>query len=233
MPPLMHPRPQPLNDALKPLLKLDQTTLVAAANLLAARDPALADVLNRFGPPPLWQRPATFATLVRIILEQQVSLASAKATFDRLKTSCGGRVSASSVQTLDDTTLRTIGLSRQKARYVRELALAVTQRRFSIEGLRRCDDAEASNRIRSLVGFGAWSADVYLMMALLRPDVLPLGDLGLVKGIAELDQKPFESREEIGERAERWRPWRSVATRMIWQLYLVNRGKDVSSIASG
>jgi DNA-3-methyladenine glycosylase II len=218
---------------LKSPAKLDRSTLLTAAEILAASDPALADVLKRFGPPPLWQRPATFATLVRIILEQQVSLASAKAIFERLKVHCGGRVSASMVQSLDDATLRTIGLSRQKARYVRELALAVSERRFSVEALRRCEDSEAAHRIRSLVGFGAWSADVYLMMALLRPDVLPLGDLGLVKGIQELDQKPFENAEEIAERAERWRPWRSVATRMIWQLYLVNRGKDVRSISLG
>lgn len=213
--------------------KLDPATLQFAATWLAEKDPALAPLLNRFGPPPMWNRPATFATLVRIILEQQVSLASAKAIFGRLQVQCGDRITASSVQSLEETTLRTLGLSRQKARYVRELASAVTERRFSVAGLRHCDDVEAASRIRSLLGFGAWSADVYLMMALLRPDVLPVGDLGLIKGMEELDGKTFASPGMILERAERWRPWRSVATRMVWQLYLANRGKDVHSIATG
>jgi DNA-3-methyladenine glycosylase II len=213
--------------------KLDLASLQFAATWLATQDPALADLLKRFGPPPLWNRPATFATLVRIILEQQVSLASAKAIFGRLQVQCGGRISASAVQGMEESALRTLGLSRQKARYVRELALAVSERRFSVAGLRHCDDAEAASRIRSLLGFGAWSADVYLMMALLRPDVLPVGDLGLIKGMEELDGQAFASAEDILERAERWRPWRSVATRMVWQLYLANRGKDVHSIATG
>jgi DNA-3-methyladenine glycosylase II len=213
--------------------KLDSANLQVAANWLANRDSALAGVLARFGPPPLWKRPATFATLVRIILEQQVSLASAKAIFERLQVRCGGRITAATVQSIDEPLLRSLGLSRQKARYVGELARAVSERRFSVEGLRHCDDCEAARRIRALLGFGAWSADVYLMMALLRPDVLPVGDLGLIKGMEELDQATFSSSDEIRERAELWRPWRSVATRMIWQLYLVNRGKDVSSIASG
>jgi DNA-3-methyladenine glycosylase II len=217
------PRPLPLNHA----------SLEQATKWLAARDPALASVYYRFGLAPLWRRPATFATLVRIILEQQVSLSAAKATFWRLAERCGGQVTANAVQKLDDAVLREVGLSRQKARYVRELSVAVRERRFSVRKLRDCTDDEAANRIRSLLGFGAWSADIYLMMALLRPDVLPTGDLGLIKGIEELDGRSFDRPEAIINRAEVWRPWRSVATRMVWQLYLVNRGKDVRAVAKG
>lgn len=214
-------------------LPLNQASLALATKWLALRDPALASVYARFGIAPLWRRPATFATLVRIILEQQVSLSAAKATFWRLAARCGGQVTANAVQKLDDAVLREVGLSRQKARYVRELSAAVRQRRFSVRKLQDCTDDEAANRIRSLLGFGAWSADIYLMMALLRPDVLPTGDLGLIKGIEELDGRSFNGPEAIINRAESWRPWRSVATRMVWQLYLVNRGKDVRAVAKG
>jgi DNA-3-methyladenine glycosylase II len=215
------------------MLPLSPLTLVTAAQCLAQRDPVLGRVLERHGPPPLWKRAANFATLSRIVIEQQVSLAVAKRTYERLRTACGGTVTAASIAKLDDKTLRAVGLSRQKARYIRELSIAVGKRQFSIPGLSRCDDAEAAQRIRSLLGFGSWSADIYLMMALLRPDVLPLGDLGLVKGIAEVCEQGFDSPEQIIQRAEAWRPWRSVATRMIWHVYLVNRGKDAHAIASG
>jgi len=216
-----------------PVAPLTQSTLSSAAEFLARRDPMLRQVLQRLGPPPLWRRTANFATLSRIVIEQQVSLAVAKSTYERLRTVCGGSVTALSISKVDDVGLRSVGLSRQKARYIRELSLAVRERRFSVSGLSRCDDEEAAQRVRSLLGFGAWSADIYLMMALLRPDVLPVGDLGLIKGIAEVCDQIFESPEQIIERAESWRPWRSVATRMVWHVYLINRGKDAHAIASG
>ncbi len=215
------------------ILRLDETVLRTTANKLARRDPALAAVLHRCGPPPLWQRPTTFATLVRIVLEQQVSLAAAKSTFHRLRIACGGRITAPSILRLGDERLRSCGLSRQKARYVGELAGQIAARRFSVAKLSQLDDAEVALRIKSQLGFGAWSADIYLMMALLRPDILPIGDLGLVKGIAEVCDEPFDSIDSIVLRCDRWRPWRSVATRMIWQGYLLNRGKDIATIASG
>jgi DNA-3-methyladenine glycosylase II len=212
---------------------LNLATLNAAALLLAKRDPVLADVLKRYGPPPLWKRPATFATLARIVIEQQVSLAAAKTMYERLRASCGGMVTANSVLLLSAEAMRSAGLSRQKTRSIHALALAVKQRRFSVSGLRRMSDDGAAIQIQSMLGFGVWSSDIYLMMALLRPDLLPTGDLGLVKGISEVCQCDFVSKTEIIERAERWRPWRSVATRMIWQVYLINRGKDAHAIASG
>jgi len=216
-----------------PTKLLDEATLAAAAATLAQRDPALKNVLQQWGVPPLWQRPASFSTLVRIVLEQQVSLASAKNTYLRLVVACGGKITATSIERIPDETMRTAGLSRQKTRYVRELSQAVIQRRFSVSSLAKMSDEDAAANIRSLVGFGAWSADVYLMMALLRPDVLPIGDLGLIKGTPEVCGPEVSSIDEIVARAEMWRPWRSVATRMVWQAYLVKRGKDVSTIASG
>lgn len=213
--------------------RLDAETVGVAAKLLCRRDPVLASWYKRLGPPPLWKRPANFATLSRIVIEQQVSLSAAKSMYERLRLLCDGQVTATSIARLSTQQLCLAGLSRQKARYIAELSVAVRQRRFSVSGLQRFDDAEVARQIQSMLGFGAWSADIYLMMALMRRDRLPTGDLGLVKGISEVCDQDFTSLDAIVERAERWRPWRSVATRMIWHAYLVNRGKDAHRIASG
>jgi len=207
--------------------------LANAAMQLAKIDPALGRIYADHGPPPLWRRPANFSTFVRIVLEQQVSLASAKSSFDRLVAACGGRVSAAAIASLSPETLAGAGLSRQKSRYITGLADEVLARRFSVAGLANRDDEDVRTRITSLLGFGNWSADIYLIMALMRPDVLPTGDLGLVKGLAEAANEPSIDLRTMMDRAERWRPYRSVATRMIWQLYLIRRGKDVTKIATG
>ncbi len=212
---------------------LDLATLQAGAFELAERDRDLARVHQLHGPPPLWSRPPGFATLVRIILEQQVSLASARGTFGRLKQKLGGRISSKGVLQLEGEGLRELGFSRQKARYAVSLAQQVAARQFSIAQLQRLSDEAARQRLTSLLGFGNWSADVYLMMALRRPDVLPTGDLGLIKGIEEVCQRSFEDALAITEYAQRWRPLRSIATRMIWQAYLVRRGQDPHSISDG
>jgi DNA-3-methyladenine glycosylase II len=207
--------------------------LAIAARRLAKLDPTLGRIYADHGPPPLWQRPANFSTFVRIVLEQQVSLASAKSSYDRLVAACGGRVSATAIAQLSPEMLAAAGLSRQKSRYITGLAEAVLARRFSVAGLVDRDDEDVRKRITSLLGFGNWSADIYLIMALMRPDVLPTGDLGLVKGLAEAANEPGLDLPTMIDRAERWRPYRSVATRMIWQLYLIRRGKDVAQIATG
>ncbi len=204
-----------------------------AAAELARREPQFAKVLACYGPPPLWKRPATFATLVRIVLEQQVSLAVGKITYHRLRLVCRGAVTAKSIGLVDEIAIRACGISRQKTRYIIELGRSVRERRFSVAGLKRLDDLAAAEQIQSQLGFGRWSADVYLMMALLRTDVFPVGDLGLVKGICETFDRTFETSDQIVALAERWRPWRSVATRMIWQVYLANRGQDAHRTAAG
>lgn len=217
---------------------MDPSDVALAAKSLAKIDPALAPIYRLHGPPPLWKRPATFQTLVRIVLEQQVSLAAAKSTFVKLGIACGGRVSAKSIDTMMPEAMTAAGVSRQKARYIRELSASIIARRFSVTRLNQLDDDAVRQSITSLVGFGNWSADIYLMMALMRPDVLPTGDLGLIKGIVEADidaglAEPLITPADLIERAERWRPYRSVATRMIWQHYLARRGKDINAIANG
>lgn len=194
---------------------------------LCRRDPKLASIRRRLGDPPTWKRPANFGTLVRIVLEQQVSLASGKATFERLRTACIGAVNATRVARLSDQQLRACGLSRQKARYVGQLANDIKARRFSVAGLSRLTDEDARAAITSRLGLGDWTADVYLMMALERDDILPVGDLALVKGLEELDGETYstgkKTAELITERAEIWRPFRSWGTKLIWASYLDRR----------
>lgn len=206
-------------------MTLKASDLKAAAEQLADIDPSLSDVLARYGPPPLWKRPATFSTLVHVLLEQQVSLVSAMATFKRLKAVCEGRVTASRVTNLGTDALREIGFTRQKARYATALAADVEAGRFQVGTLRHLPDDEAMSQITGCLGFGVWSANVFLLLALARPDVLPLGDLALVKGMNELDGGNYENVDALLLRAEMWRPYRAVATRMIWQLYLTNRNR--------
>ena len=204
---------------------LDRAALDEAAETLARIDSRLRHVLQQHGPPPLWKRPATFATLVHILFEQQVSLDSAKATFERLKDACGGRVTAEEVGALQEAGLRELGITRQKSRYAFQLAKDVASGEFLIGALRHVDDDEVRRRITGQLGLGDWTADVFLLMALARPDVLPVGDLALIKGMTELDSRRYSDEQSVIERAEKWRPYRSVATRMVWQFYLANRNR--------
>ena len=141
-----------------------------AAGILAGRDPDLAAVVERLGPPPLWDREPGFPTLIRIILEQQVSLASAKAAFDKLVEAVSP-IEPVRFLTLDDSMLRTIGFSGQKGRYCRELAKAVLEELLDIEGLAALSDDRVRAELTSVTGIGRWTADIYLLMALGRPDV--------------------------------------------------------------
>jgi DNA-3-methyladenine glycosylase II len=205
--------------------RLTGRSVVRAAHHLAARDPALAVSVERFGPPPLWAREPSFATLVHLILEQQVSLASAQAAYDRLSETLGGRVEAAGFLLLDDDALRAIGFSRQKTGYARDLALALTDG-FDLAALESLPDADVRASLTSLRGIGRWTADVYLTMCLLRPDVWPHGDQALATGAAELlDLAERPSFDELGRMAERWHPWRAVAARIIWHHYLGVRGR--------
>lgn len=199
---------------------LDETSYSEGLNELAARDRDLGGVLSRLGPPPMWDREPGYPTLVHIILEQQVSLASAKACFDKLLAAVG-ELTPESLLTLDDGTLKEVGFSRQKTAYARILAEAVQSGSLDLDGLSDLPDDEARERLMRLKGIGRWTADIYLLMALGRPDVWPVGDLALV--VAAQRIKRLETRPNPGEfekLGEPWRPWRSVAARLLWHLYL-------------
>jgi DNA-3-methyladenine glycosylase II len=205
---------------------LTQRSLLRATRTLSEGDPALAASVERFGPPPLWAREPTFATLVHLILEQQVSLESALAAFGRLQVALGGVITPEAFLTLDAGTLRTVGFSRQKAGYAGDVAVALANG-FDLSSLQRLPDDDVRNELMRLRGVGRWTADVFLMMCLLRPDVWPHGDQALMTGameVLELQARP--TMDELHATAERWRPYRSVAARILWHHYLGLRGRS-------
>ena len=187
---------------------------------LADRDAELAVVLDRHGPPPLWSRKPGFPTLVQIILEQQVSLASARAAFNRLQETLS-RVTPEGLLSLNDEELKAIGFSRQKARYCRQLSQAILDGSFDVKGLSQLSDPEAKEALMNLVGIGRWTADIYLLMALRRPDIWPRGDLALAKAMQQVKGlKDLPDQDHLEKLAESWRPWRAVAARVLWHHYL-------------
>jgi DNA-3-methyladenine glycosylase II len=203
---------------------LTERSLRTGVRALAAEHPDLAASVERFGPPPLWAREPSFATLVHLILEQQVSLASALAAFERLRLATGD-VTPTTFLTLDDPTLREIGFSRQKTGYARDLALALTDG-FDLAALQPLEDDDVRRELMRLRGIGRWTADVYLIMCLRRPDVWPHGDQALATGAMELLGLPGRPTfDELHAVAERWRPLRAVAARIVWHHYLGVRGR--------
>jgi DNA-3-methyladenine glycosylase II len=203
--------------------RLDRARLAEAAGDLARRDPALRAVVERWGCPPLWGRPASFATLLRIVLEQQVSLASARATFGRLRAAVPA-VTAEAVAALGVDGLRGLGFTRQKAAYAYGLATRLLRGELSLPALRRLGDAAVREQLTRVPGIGPWTADIFLLMALRRPDVWPTGDLALHRSLQRTCRLPrLPSVEEAATRAQRWRPWRAVAARILWHAYLSER----------
>ncbi len=201
---------------------LTADTLAHGLRVLAQRDRDLARVIDQYGPPPMWARKPGFPTLIHIILEQQVSLASARAAFNRLKASI--RVTPRNLLTLDDAALKSIGFSRQKTAYARHLAQAILDRRFNPTALADLDDATARAALIELKGIGVWSADIYLLMALRRPDVWPHGDLALAVAAHHVKQLPARpTYDQLTAMSEVWRPWRAVAARVLWHHYLSQR----------
>jgi DNA-3-methyladenine glycosylase II len=204
---------------------LTRALLLHGVQELSERDARLARIVDRFGPPPLWARPRGYATLVRIILEQQVSLASAAALFERLKRALPDeRVTPEAVSALGTAGLQALGFTRQKARYVHELATRITDGHVSLARIDRMPDDEALQALVEVPGIGPWTANIYVLMALRRPDVWPPGDLGLHKSMQTVrGLTTVPTSEQAARFALRWRPWRAVAARLLWHAYLGER----------
>jgi DNA-3-methyladenine glycosylase II len=204
--------------------KLDKITLLEGVKWLSAKDPDLGKVISEYGPPPLWDRVPGFPSLLKIILEQQVSLASAQSTYDKLVTKLG-TLTPGSFLTLDDAELRECGFSRQKTRYGRILANSILDGSLDFIGLESLPNGEVEEKLTSLTGIGKWTAGIYLLMILCRPDVWPRGDLALNKAMMEVKGLETVPNNDLAEEiAENWRPWRSVAARILWHHYLKGRG---------
>lgn len=202
--------------------QLTSRSLKLHSRTLGSWCPHLKIVLERHGPPPLWEREPGFATLLQIILEQQVSLASAKACYDKLCARVGD-VTPTNVLRSTDAQLKKDGFSRQKTSYARHLADAVLEDRIDFHALNSLGDADVKSELIKLKGIGEWTSDIYLLMAMLRPDVMPKGDIALHTAWHKLSGEPRPTSDEFLVIAERWAPYRSVAARMLWHFYLSER----------
>jgi DNA-3-methyladenine glycosylase II len=193
---------------------------------LARKDVHLKRVILQYGVPPLWTRPASFETLVWIILEQQVSLASAYAAYKKLKEYTA--ITPARILQLTDAELRDCYFSRQKTVYVRELAMALQEKTLRLNDLNDAPDETVRAELKKIKGIGDWTADVYLMQCLQRTDIFPVGDLALVKGMKEIKNLQADTpKETLLEIATAWRPYRSVATMLCWHHYIKTRNMTV------
>lgn len=191
--------------------------------VIASRDRDLAQILKTLGLPPFWVREPGFATLIQIILEQQVSLASAKAVFERLQQTISP-ITPERFLIINDEQIKKIGFSRQKALYGSLLAQSIISGQLNLPTLHNMDDEDVRAVLKQIKGIGDWTVDIYLLMALRRADSLPKGDLGLalaIQKVKRLEKRPTP--REIESLAQNWRPWRAVATRLLWHYYLTKR----------
>jgi DNA-3-methyladenine glycosylase II len=213
--------------ALRPVVtKLDERTFVEGADLLSAEDPHLRSIIDEFAIPPFWSRPPGFATLVLLILEQQVSLESGAAVFKRLQ-DLTGPVTAESTSTFSVGDLNAIGLTRQKAGYVIGLARSVLDGEVDLGIIGQMPTSEALAVLQTLRGIGPWTAEAYLLSAECVPDLFPTGDRALQVGTAEaLGLSTVPRGKDLEMLAEPWRPIRSVAARILWHGYLRRRGRE-------
>ncbi|HLX65560.1 MAG TPA: hypothetical protein VKR41_01150 [Puia sp.] len=187
---------------------------------LAALDTDLANIIRLHGYPPMWNRPNTFETLVHIILEQQVSLASALAALNKLREYIG-EVTAPRILLLSDQELKACYFSRQKTGYVRFLAESVVAGHIDLKTLAGLSDDEVRALLTTLKGIGNWTVDVYLIFALQRADIFPLGDLAAVNALKRIKKLPRDTlRDSLLPFIDSWRPHRTIATMLLWHYYL-------------
>jgi DNA-3-methyladenine glycosylase II len=210
-----------------PRLKLvDEAVLQRSVRILARNEPRFAAILARHGPPPLWPREPGFATLALLMLEQQVSLAQARAMFGRIANAAGS-VTPASVARLGEAGLRAIGVTRQKAAYLASLATQLEGGKLDLGALAALPDEAAVASLDALHGVGPWTAHCYLLFALRRPDIFPSADLALMEAVRhlwKLRERPAPA--VLARRAAAWSPHRAAAARLLWHHYLCERGRS-------
>lgn len=189
-------------------------------NQLADLDVDLASIITQYGYPPYWSRPNKFESLVHVILEQQVSLASALSALNKLKEKVQ-QVTPSRLLLLTDEELKACYFSRQKTTYVRYLAETLLNKKLDLDELANLNDAEVRKRLTALKGIGNWTVDIYLLMILHRTDVFPIGDLAIINAVKKLKNlPPTTTKEDILGLANAWQPYRSIAAMLLWHYYL-------------
>jgi DNA-3-methyladenine glycosylase II len=201
----------------------NKETFYQYCDKLCKLDKDLAEIVKMYGYPPMWTRPATFQTLILTILEQQVSLASAYAAFKKLKEKIG-YVTPIKLLQLTDEEMRACYFTRQKMGYARGLAKVIQSKKIVLKKFVTLPDEEVRNVLIQLKGIGNWTIDVYLMHALQRTDLFPLGDIALVNSLRETKGLAKDiSKEEMLEIAEPWRPYRTIASMILWHSYIKKR----------
>jgi len=193
-------------------------------SLLITQEPIFKTIVEKYGLPAIPQRPEGFETLVLLILEQQVSIDSAKATFLRVKEVVKAFLPETIIE-LNDEQFRAVGVSRQKTAYIKALASALLSKELVLEELPSLSAAEVREKLIKIKGIGNWTIDIYLMFSLQEPDLLPLGDIAVVNTFKELFD--IHDKELMEHHAQRWKPHRSFATYLLWHHYLCKRNRKV------
>jgi len=200
---------------------LDEKNLVTACRRLSKQDDDLAFIFQTYGVPPLWAREPNFATLLHIILEQQVSVASAQSAFNKLREKLSDEITPENLLSLSDAEMKAAYFSRQKTVYARDLARNILNGKLDLNRFENLLNEEIKHELKKIKGIGDWTADIYLLMAMLRADIMPKGDLALHvawQRLKRLEHRPTS--DEFLQIAERWKPLRSVAARLLWHFYL-------------
>jgi DNA-3-methyladenine glycosylase II len=201
----------------------------AYCNKLSKQDIHLKSIIQTHGNPPMWTRKQGFETLILTILEQQVSLAAAFAAYKKLKNRIG-TVTPKKILAMSNEELRECYFTRQKQVYAKELANAFVSKQLQWKKFPEMNDDEVRMQLTSIKGIGNWTADVYLMHALQRTDLFPLGDIALVNSLKETKQlHAYISKEEMMQIAEPWRPYRTIAAMILWHAYIKKRNLKVEA----
>ncbi len=210
-------------------ITFDATNFHLLCDKLARKDKELKRIIKQHGHPPMWTRKQGFETLILTILEQQVSLAAAYAAFKKLKTKIG-TVTPAKILAMSNEELRECYFTRQKQVYAKELATAFETRQLQWKKFPGMSDEEIRSELTSVKGIGNWTADVYLMHALHRTDLFPIGDIALVNSLKETKQlHPQITKEELPAIAEPWRPYRTIAAFILWHAYIKKRNIKIEA----
>lgn len=196
-----------------------------AIDYLSEKDAVFKIIIDKYGIPEIPKRPQGYETLVLLILEQQVSINSAKACFLKLKAKATV-FQPEELFSLSEEEFRNVGVSRQKTTYIKALSHAVLNKDIDLESLSTKSSEEVRNELIKIKGIGNWTIDVYLMFCLQSPDIIPLGDIAVVNTIKELFD--IHTKEEMEIYTQIWMPYRSIATFFLWHYYLEKRGRKIS-----
>jgi DNA-3-methyladenine glycosylase II len=195
-----------------------------AIHYLSEKDPIFKTIVEKYGLPVIPVRPQGFETLVLLILEQQVSIDSAKATFLKLKAKHNHFIPENLLESSDEE-YKNLGVSRQKTSYIKALATALLNKDLDLESLPTKSAQEVREELIKIKGIGHWTIDIYLMFCLQAPDLIPLGDIAVINTIKELLN--IHDKEEMERYALQWSPHRSLATFLLWHYYLKQRNRTV------